>query len=230
MGATLAAGGVSVAAAAAGARDPVRSRFVQAPALPGARAISSRDRVYAADQSSNAVSVIEPKAGRVPDTIALGQDRPDQVLGPDESQVNVHGLGFSRDCRSLDLISVTSSAAQLISTRDSDPRYDPRGTGGRQRLGRQGLGRRVETMPVEVRGADEQATETAHSSVPFRPDDKGGVDEGLAFTDLRRLRAGSCCCPRTSVPRRCASGLWRLNHLAADERTRRKHDHTNGRQ
>jgi YVTN family beta-propeller protein len=118
--AALALGGAAVAAAADEQRLPVRSSVAQAPALPGAQAISSQDRVYTADQSSNTVSVIDPKAGRVLGTIALGQDRLDQVLGPvDQSQVNVHGLGFSRDGRLLDVISVTSNAAQLISTRDN---------------------------------------------------------------------------------------------------------------
>jgi DNA-binding beta-propeller fold protein YncE len=34
----------------------------QAPALPGAQAISPGDRVYTADQSSNTVTVIDPSA------------------------------------------------------------------------------------------------------------------------------------------------------------------------
>ncbi len=90
---------------------------VQAPALPGAQAISARDRVYTADQASNTVSVIDPKNLKVLGTIRLGQSRLDQILGPlDRSQVNVHGLGFSRDGRTLDVISITSNAAQLIRT------------------------------------------------------------------------------------------------------------------
>jgi YVTN family beta-propeller protein len=93
---------------------------VQAPALPGAQAISSRDRVYTADQVSNTVSVINPKTNEVLGTIPLGHDRLDQILGPvDRTQVNVHGLGFSRDGHLLDVISVTSNAAQLIRTRNN---------------------------------------------------------------------------------------------------------------
>jgi YVTN family beta-propeller protein len=93
---------------------------VQAPALPGAQAISSRDRVYTADQVSNTVSVINPKTNEVLGTIPLGHDRLDQILGPvDRTQVNVHGLGFSRDGHLLDVISVTSNAAQLIRTRSN---------------------------------------------------------------------------------------------------------------
>jgi YVTN family beta-propeller protein len=92
-----------------------REALVQAPAVSGGRAISAADRVYTADQASNTVSVINPKTDEVLGTIPLGQARLDQVLGPlDRSQVNVHGLGFSRDGRLLDVISITSNAAQLI--------------------------------------------------------------------------------------------------------------------
>jgi YVTN family beta-propeller protein len=48
-------------------------------------------------------------------TIALGQDRLGQILGPvDTSEVGVHGLGFSRDGSVIDVISVNSNSAQLI--------------------------------------------------------------------------------------------------------------------
>lgn len=101
------------------------ARVAQAPALPGAQGISSKDRVYTADQSSNTVSVIDPSAdggkGKVLGTIALGQSRLAQTLGPvDKTQVNVHGLGFSRDGRFLDAIDVTSNAAQVIDTTDNE--------------------------------------------------------------------------------------------------------------
>ena len=91
---------------------------VQAPALPGAGApVSSGDRVYTADQSSNTVSVIDPATNRVLGTIALGQARVDGVLGPsDDDQVNVHGLGFSRDGTLLSVAAVTSNAAMVINT------------------------------------------------------------------------------------------------------------------
>lgn len=88
---------------------------VQAPALPGAQPISSRDRVYTADQSSNTVSVINPATNQELGTIRLGGSRLDGVLGPvDTGEVKVHGLGFSPDGRLLDVISVTSNAAQVI--------------------------------------------------------------------------------------------------------------------
>jgi YVTN family beta-propeller protein len=99
------------------AREQTRTP-VQAPALPGAGApISSGDRVYTADQSSNTVSVIDPATNRMLGTIVLGQPRVDGVLGPfDDDQVNVHGLGFSRDGRLLSVTAVTSNAAMVIDT------------------------------------------------------------------------------------------------------------------
>jgi YVTN family beta-propeller protein len=93
---------------------------VQAPALRGAQPISSRDRVYTADMASNTVSVIDPKTNIVLGTIPLGSDSLGQILGPkDTGEVGVHGLGFSRDGRVLDVISVNSNSAQLIDTQDN---------------------------------------------------------------------------------------------------------------
>jgi YVTN family beta-propeller protein len=125
---------VPVAAAAAGlalvlvtgaadhATPDVKSRHVrQAVGLPGAPPISSRDRVYTADQASNTVSVINPKTDEVLGTIPLGPDLLGQILGPlNRGQVGVHGLGFSRDGRLLDVISVDSNAAQLIRTQNNE--------------------------------------------------------------------------------------------------------------
>jgi YVTN family beta-propeller protein len=92
----------------------------QAPALPGAQAISDNDRVYTADQVSNTVSVIDPKTMTMLGTIALGQPRlaPDaDVLGAMyHGEIDVHGLGFSRDGRWLDVIDVTSNAVHVIDT------------------------------------------------------------------------------------------------------------------
>jgi YVTN family beta-propeller protein len=122
--ALLAAGAVtSPFALASGASRPRRLRaphVLQAPALPGAQPISSRDRVYTADQASNTVTVINPKTNQVLGTIPLGQDRLSQILGPvDTSEVGVHGLGFSRDGSLLDVISVNSNSVQLIRTKNN---------------------------------------------------------------------------------------------------------------
>lgn len=91
---------------------------VQAPALAKKGGpVSTKDRVYTADQTSNTVTVINPATNQVLGTIALGQPRVDGVLGPfDDDQVNVHGLGFSRDGTRLNVLAVTSNAAMVIDT------------------------------------------------------------------------------------------------------------------
>jgi YVTN family beta-propeller protein len=97
-----------------------RSHVVQAPAVADGQPISSRDRVYTADMASNTVSVIDPKTDVVLGTIPLGPESLGQILGPkDRGQVGVHGLGFSRDGRRLDVISVDSNAVQLIDTHNN---------------------------------------------------------------------------------------------------------------
>ena len=108
---------LTLCAASAMARDRAQLP-VQAPALPGVGApISSGDRAYTADQTSNTVTVINPATNQVLGTIALGEARVDGVLGPfDEDQVNVHGLGFSRDGTRLLALAVTSNAAMVIDT------------------------------------------------------------------------------------------------------------------
>jgi YVTN family beta-propeller protein len=113
---------VLVAGAAGHAAPDVKSRHVrETVGLRGAPPISSRDRVYTADMTSNTVSVINPKTDEVLGTIPLGKDMLGQILGPvDRSQVGVHGLGFSRDGRLLDVISVDSNAAQLIRTQNNE--------------------------------------------------------------------------------------------------------------
>jgi YVTN family beta-propeller protein len=97
-----------------------RSHVVQAPAVADGQPTSSRDRVYTADMASNTVSAIDPKTDVVLGTIPLGPDSLGQILGPtDTGEVGVHGLGFSRDGRRLDVISVDSNSAQLIDTQDN---------------------------------------------------------------------------------------------------------------
>jgi len=121
--AVVAAGATTVAVALPASALPHHdstSVAVQAPALPGAQPITSRDRVYTADQTSNTVTVIDPATGKVLGTIPLGAQRLGGVLGPQYLQdVNVHGLGFSSDGRYLDVISVTTNTVTVIRTADN---------------------------------------------------------------------------------------------------------------
>ncbi|KAF8493505.1 cytochrome cd1-nitrite reductase-like protein [Gautieria morchelliformis] len=95
--------------------------LVQAPALPGAQAISSADRVYVGDQSSNTVSVINPATNQVLGTIALGSSRLTDILNPQyvRPSINTHGLGFSRDGRFINVVSVASNTVTVIRTSDN---------------------------------------------------------------------------------------------------------------
>jgi len=96
------------------------SDVVQAPALPGGQAISSRDRIYTADQVSNTVTVINPATHEVLGTIALGRARLNGLFSPLYfEEINVHGLGFSADGARLNVISVTTNSATIIRTIDN---------------------------------------------------------------------------------------------------------------
>ncbi|MGW2857460.1 YncE family protein, partial [Streptomyces sp. NPDC001215] len=76
--------------------------------------------MYTADQASNTVSVINPATNTVLGTIALGKPRLDpsaDVLGAMyDGEIDVHGLGFSRDGKWLDVIDVTTNAIHVIDT------------------------------------------------------------------------------------------------------------------
>lgn len=119
---------LSMALPASGSRSQATptgpATVTQAPALPGAQPISANDRVYTADQDSNTVSVINPKTGTVLGTIPLGKVRMDtnaDVLGAMyNGQIDVHGLGFTRDGRYLDVIDVTTNAAHVIDTASNE--------------------------------------------------------------------------------------------------------------
>ena len=115
----LAAGSSASVAAPRDAGSP-HPTVTEPPALPGAQPISGNDRVYTADQDSNTVTVIDPKTNTVLGTIPLGAVRMDtnaDVLGPMyNGEIDVHGLGFSRNGRYLDVIDVTTNAVQVIDT------------------------------------------------------------------------------------------------------------------
>ena len=80
-------------------------------ALPG-----EGDRVYTADQNSNTVSVIDPVANRLLGQVRLGNARPDVLSPVYKGEVNVHGLGFSPDHRTLLAISTASNSVAFIDT------------------------------------------------------------------------------------------------------------------
>jgi YVTN family beta-propeller protein len=79
-------------------------------------AISHRDRVYAAEQFSNTVSVTDPADNRLLGLIRLGDPQPGNFSPLYRGQVLVHGLGFSPDHRTLAVVSVGSNSVSFIDT------------------------------------------------------------------------------------------------------------------
>jgi YVTN family beta-propeller protein len=79
-------------------------------------AISHRDRVYAAEQFSNTVSVIDPQDNRLLGVIRLGDPAPTNFSPLYRGQVLVHGLGFSPDHRTLAVVSIGSNSVTFIDT------------------------------------------------------------------------------------------------------------------
>lgn len=75
-----------------------------------------QDRVYTADQNSNTVSVIDPAANTLLGQIRLGNQRPDVLSPLYKGQINVHGLGFSPDHRTLLVVSNGSNSVTFIDT------------------------------------------------------------------------------------------------------------------
>src|SRR4030095_2377884 len=76
--------------------------------------ISSRDRVYAAEQTSNTVSVIDPSNNKLLGVIRLGNPVPGALSPLYTGQLLVHGLGYSPDSRTLAVVSVASNAVTFI--------------------------------------------------------------------------------------------------------------------
>jgi len=75
-----------------------------------------QDRVYTADQNSNTVSVINPATNTLLGQIRLGNVRPDILSPLYKGEVNVHGLGFSPDHKTLIAISNGSNSVAFIDT------------------------------------------------------------------------------------------------------------------
>src|ERR1700757_252164 len=78
--------------------------------------ISGHDRVYAADQTSNTVSVIDPSENKLLGVIKLGDPVPGALSPLYKGQLLVHGLGYSPDSKTLAVVSVGSNSVTLIDT------------------------------------------------------------------------------------------------------------------
>jgi YVTN family beta-propeller protein len=101
-----------VAALAMPARAGQAPRPASAPDVP----VSSRDRVYAAEQFSNTVSVIDPAANKLLGVVKLGDPQPANLSPLYRGQLLVHGLGFSPDGRTVAVVSIGSNSVSFLDT------------------------------------------------------------------------------------------------------------------
>jgi YVTN family beta-propeller protein len=83
-----------------------------APDIP----VSHRDRVYAAEQFSNTVSVTDPVDNKLLGIIRLGDPQPGNFSPLYRGQVLVHGMGFSPDHKTLAVVSIGSNSVTFIDT------------------------------------------------------------------------------------------------------------------
>ncbi|HEU5436526.1 MAG TPA: beta-propeller fold lactonase family protein, partial [Telluria sp.] len=95
-------------------------RLVSAPLLlaagfAGAAPVAG-DRVYTADQNTNTVSVIDPVNNALLGQIVLGNVRPDVLSPLYKGEINVHGLGFSPDHKTIVAVSNGSNSVTFIDT------------------------------------------------------------------------------------------------------------------
>jgi YVTN family beta-propeller protein len=97
----------------------------QAPAAASAPdvPITHRDRVYAAEQFSNTVSVTDPMDNRLLGVIRLGEPSPTSFSPLYRGQVLVHGMGFSPDHRTLVVVSVGSNSVSFIDTATNEIKH-----------------------------------------------------------------------------------------------------------
>jgi YVTN family beta-propeller protein len=85
---------------------------ISAPEIP----ITHRDRVYAAEQFSNTVSVTDAGDNTLLGVIRLGDPSPGNFSPLYRGQLLVHGLGFSPDHRTLAVVSIGSNSVTFIDT------------------------------------------------------------------------------------------------------------------
>jgi len=78
--------------------------------------ISHKDRIYAAEQFSNTVSVTDPVDNKLLGVIRLGDPAPGNFSPLYRGQVLVHGMGYSPDHRTLAIVSIGSNSVSFIDT------------------------------------------------------------------------------------------------------------------
>ena len=85
--------------------------------------VSHRDRVYAAEQFSNTVSVTDPASNTLLGVIRLGDPQPGNMSPLYKGQLLVHGMGFSPDHRTLAVVAIGTNAVVFIDTASNSVRH-----------------------------------------------------------------------------------------------------------
>ncbi len=97
----------------------------QAPgaASDGDIPVSHRDRIYAAEQFSNTVSVTDPVDNKLLGVIRLGDPSPGNFSPLYRGQVLVHGMGFAPDHKTIAVVSIGSNSVTFIDTATNTVRH-----------------------------------------------------------------------------------------------------------
>ncbi|ACC75300.1 YncE family protein [Paraburkholderia phymatum] len=85
--------------------------------------VSHHDRVYAAEQFSNTVSVIDPAANKLVGLIRLGDPSPSNFSPLYKGQLLVHGMGYSPDHRTIAVVSIGSNSVSFIDTQTNATKH-----------------------------------------------------------------------------------------------------------
>jgi len=93
--------------------------LAESPDIP----ISSHDRVYTADQTSNTVSVYDPSSNRLLGVLRLGDVTPQNLSPLYRGQLLVHGLGFSFDHKTLAIVSIGSNSVTFLDTATNEIKH-----------------------------------------------------------------------------------------------------------
>jgi YVTN family beta-propeller protein len=109
IAATLLAGSILAPISALAGQAPGAASDADIP-------ISGKDRVYAAEQFSNTVSVSDPSTNKLLGVIKLGDPQPGNLSPLYKGQVLVHGMGFSPDHKTLAVVSIGSNSVTFIDT------------------------------------------------------------------------------------------------------------------
>jgi YVTN family beta-propeller protein len=97
------------------------SALTQAGQVPGKVSaqdipITHQDRIYAAEQFSNTLSVTDPVDNKLLGLIRLGDPQPGNLSPLYKGEVLVHGLGFSPDHKTLAVVSIGTNSVSFIDT------------------------------------------------------------------------------------------------------------------